>query len=394
MKKPSAAEQADPQKPVRVLFVRSYFWHHEDAITASIAELVASLNRVGGLTVDVMALTAEGVSTDRPWGVRTPTWIVKRSSRAAEQAWFLVAVILKLVRCRRHYDVVVSTDTPLGLASIVEFCCRSLGKRHVFWVMDLFALQDLRLQGRSGWMLRLRAYVERLALLQAREIVVLGLCMRDCLVHMGVDSTRIRIIPIWAAARRSDPVVTDDLRVSSESHRQLRILYAGHAARRNPLSDLSRAVGSSANVKLHVYGTGESFVEIQRLVNSEHLAGVSASGPLPLQDYTRVADWADIHVVSLDPRAVGCSVPSKTYSAMARGKPVLFIGPAESQAAVDILTSGGGWVCAPDQASIIAQLADIREHKGLVQVGRRGQLWVRGRRDLAAAVDLWLQVLR
>ncbi|HET7292879.1 MAG TPA: hypothetical protein VFM88_10675, partial [Vicinamibacteria bacterium] len=67
----------------------------------------------------------------------------------------------------------------------------------------------------------------------------------------------------------------------------------------------------------------------------------------------------------------GVSVPSKVAAAFSLGRPVLFVGPPESESARAVAESGGGWVVAPgDVQGVLAAVAAARDPE---QRRRRGQ---------------------
>jgi len=83
---------------------------------------------------------------------------------------------------------------------------------------------------------------------------------------------------------------------------------------------------------------------------------------------------ADIHLASLAPPWSGCMVPSKIQGSFAAGRPVLFVGPADSSPAIWIRESGGGW-CVEADGSAAAGIVRIAAEPGLkADAARRGGL--------------------
>ena len=64
-------------------------------------------------------------------------------------------------------------------------------------------------------------------------------------------------------------------------------------------------------------------------------------------------------------------MPSKFYSAIAAGRPVIFIGAADSSIGRWVIESGGGWVVpAGDVAGLVAALAEARDPEIRASRGR------------------------
>jgi glycosyltransferase involved in cell wall biosynthesis len=71
---------------------------------------------------------------------------------------------------------------------------------------------------------------------------------------------------------------------------------------------------------------------------------------------------ADAHLVSLRREALGYVVPSKIYGVMAAGRPAVFVGPPDSEAAGMIRDSGGGFVASIGRGDAVADaLRRLRE---------------------------------
>ena len=62
----------------------------------------------------------------------------------------------------------------------------------------------------------------------------------------------------------------------------------------------------------------------------------------------------DVHLVSLKPALEGLIVPSKFYSAIAAGRPVIFIGDADGEIAREVARGDCGVTVAPDDAVALA----------------------------------------
>jgi glycosyltransferase involved in cell wall biosynthesis len=67
---------------------------------------------------------------------------------------------------------------------------------------------------------------------------------------------------------------------------------------------------------------------------------------------------AEICLVTLRPECAGTVVPSKVYGALAVGRPVLFIGPADCTPAEMIRAHGCGWVVEPGETDVLVRLLE------------------------------------
>jgi glycosyltransferase involved in cell wall biosynthesis len=81
---------------------------------------------------------------------------------------------------------------------------------------------------------------------------------------------------------------------------------------------------------------------------------------------------ADVHLVSLRSAWQGLIVPSKLQAAFNSGRPVIFVGPRENEAADWVLASGGGWVVAEDD--VRALMEAVASAVDPAERARRGEL--------------------
>ena len=78
---------------------------------------------------------------------------------------------------------------------------------------------------------------------------------------------------------------------------------------------------------------------------------------LPSQPASKLSESlsaADAHIVTMRPNLCGLVVPSKVYGVLAAGRPCLFVGPKDSEAARLILETGAGSVIESGNPSSLA----------------------------------------
>jgi colanic acid biosynthesis glycosyl transferase WcaI len=125
-----------------------------------------------------------------------------------------------------------------------------------------------------------------------------------------------------------------------------------------------------------VNGDGAARGHLEQLAAG--LPNVRFAGYQPAPRLPEVLASADLHVVPLRAGLGNVSVPSKTYSVLAAGRPVLAAIDAGTEVPRMLAASGGGRVVAPDDpvafvAALREMLADPAE---LAAAGARGRAWV------------------
>jgi glycosyltransferase involved in cell wall biosynthesis len=205
--------------------------------------------------------------------------------------------------------------------------------------------------------------------------------MKRRLQQSGLPEERITVIPNWADGVALTPVDHHDnwFRKDHTPGGRVVVMYSGHLGvvhDWHSLMHILRSLRSVSDVAFIFvcHGPGrdvlETWVRRQGLMNAEFIEYQ------PQQALRYSLSAADVHLVTLRTDMAGLSVPSKTYGIMAVGRPIVFIGPKDSEAAMAVMESGCGAVVDPEDPNaavkaILAFASDRRRREELGAAGRR-----------------------
>ncbi len=131
---------------------------------------------------------------------------------------------------------------------------------------------------------------------------------------------------------------------------------------------------------------------MQEQVATRRLANVAF---LPFQPPEKLAESLsapDLHLVTMEPHLSGLVVPSKVYGALAAGRPCLFLGPADSEAARLIVDHVAGTVVGDgDLAEAIGHWLSDPERRRAAGARARAAAEAWGPDDAAAAFEVVLK---
>jgi colanic acid biosynthesis glycosyl transferase WcaI len=259
-------------------------------------------------------------------------------------------------------DVILTmTDPPVaGIAG--AFVARLAGRPFVYNIRDLYP--DMAVGGDivrpSGWVEKWER-LHRRALRSASRIVVLGDDMRDRILAKGIAPERVVVVRDGATAPpppadAQDPVV-QEIRCGFP----FVVLHAGNLGFYGAWATLLKAAEILRND-----GTGLVFVGGG--ANRAGLEQAAAGSPnvrflpfRPVQEIPQVMAAGDLHVITVRRGLQGVVVPSKLYSTLAAGRPVLVVAPPETDAARIVHASGCGITADPDDPAALASLIrDLR----------------------------------
>ncbi|HEY6824397.1 MAG TPA: glycosyltransferase family 4 protein [Steroidobacteraceae bacterium] len=297
------------------------------------------------------------------------------------QLWFYLA-LAPLVLLRRPPDVFVAqTNPPLGVI-LVAVAAKLWRRPLIIIAMDIYpevliahgvagsdAVSTRLLRGAFGWAYR-----------RAQRIVALGPVMRERLEAKGISSRRIVEIPNWATGTQGLITGADNkLRLEWGLADKFVLLYSGNLGLAHEFETFLQGVRQAAKsvpaLRLVFIGRGSRLQEVRRRIAELDLeAIVRFNDLLPPARLPESFGLAQLAVVTLQPAFAGLVVPSKLPGYMARGMPVLYVGP-DSDIERFVKGSGGG-VCqrTGDVQAVRATLIELaHDRERLAALGVRGR---------------------
>jgi colanic acid biosynthesis glycosyl transferase WcaI len=377
---PNSQERAHTHSrgKVRILFAEQFYYpdgHGAAQLPVDVTTYLAS----AGFAVEVVCgskpyapLEGDPPPDPRSFGVRirrVPTLLPGSVHRARllRQLWFSVALIPRLF-LRRPPDVFITQTAPPIAMILVGAAARLWRRPYVIISMDVYP-DVLIAHGGSGSGVilgRMLAPAFAWAYHHARRVIALGPGMRARLEAKGVDAERIVEIPNWATgALGVVPAAENPLRREWELTDKFVLFYSGNLGLVHEFDTLlrgvRRALESVPSLRVVFVGGGQRLAEVRRLVDELGLTDITRfSDLLPPQRLPESFGVADLAVVTLRPEFAGLVVPSKLQGYMARGIPVLYIGPSSD--AEQFIKSAAGGVClavndVPGVAKTLIELA-------------------------------------
>lgn len=294
-------------------------------------------------------------------------------------------------------DVVLAMSPPLTLG--LTGWAMGLARRAplVFNVQDVFpdvavevgALTDRRV-------IRVARWLERVTYARSAVVTVLSDDLRDNLAAKVADATRVRVIPNFVdtialtPASRHTPY-RSELGLGDRTV----VLYAGNVGFSQSLglvAEAAQAWRDRPDVVFLVNGGGSALDDLRR-----RCAGLPNVVFAPYQPKERLAEvlaTGDVHLVPLRRGLARSSVPSKTYSILAAGRPVLASVDPGTEVARVVERSGAGIAVAPDDPVAFLAALDrlVTDREASAAMGARGRAWVEGWASPAAVAEAYERV--
>ncbi|HET6361468.1 MAG TPA: glycosyltransferase family 4 protein [Gemmatimonadota bacterium] len=398
-----------------ILFVNQHYWP-DVAATGQVLSDLAEYLAGEGYEVGVLCSRGgyEGGRIDAPSreirrGVRVtrvPSPALGRRShggRLVDYGAFLAQVAARLATGRR-YDLVVLLTTPSMLPVAGWIAGRMRGRRYAVWSMDVHPEVEVALGILPSWIARAVRPLDRASHRRAEFVVALGPRMKERLIHKGVPESAIRTIPVWShdvepdGADRAGNALARELGIGDE----FVVMYSGNAGLAHRFEEVLRAMDRLAGdpgMEFVFVGGGPRKAEIVAKAGSNR--NFRYLDYRPRKDLAESLTLADVHLLTLRGDMAGLVVPVKLYGIMSAGRPVVMIGPRESESGRTIEEVGIGHVIDPDEEGkaaterLVDTLLALRgDPEGRRRMGERARDAFRARFERGVCCAVWERVIR
>lgn len=312
---------------------------------------------------------------------RTYIYVARERSNLLQRLWSYVTfnVLSTLVGLfAGGYDVILAPSPPLTIGLSAYLLSRLRRAPYVYNVHDIYPDIALRLGLlKDGAMAGLFKRLEAFVYAKAAAVSVLSAGFERNLVSKGVPPGKLRVIPNFAEAGRVRP----GPRHNDFSRRHgladcFVAMYAGNLGNSQPvgvLLEAARRLADDAEIRILIIGNPE---RIRQLQSTADVPGNVTLLPFqPIEAVPEMYASANAGLVLLR-REIGAeSVPSKTYTIMASGRPVVASVSETCDTARLVREADCGlWTPAEEAEALAAAIRQLKADPALCErLGRNGR---------------------
>ncbi|MFM8862774.1 MAG: glycosyltransferase family 4 protein [Acidimicrobiia bacterium] len=306
---------------------------------------------------------------------------------------------------RERPDAVLAMSPPLTLGSAGRVVAGLRRAPLVFNIQDVFPDVAVELGLLTGArVIALARRLERMSYRAADAVTVLSDDLADNVrgkIASGLPTgaaerqrAKVRVIPNFVDTDRIRPGDRDnDYRREFELIGSRVVMYAGNVGFSQSLDLVieaaRRLVDSHPDVVFVINGGGSARPELERAAgNSPNIRFVDMQ---PIERLPEVLAAADVHVVPLRTGLAWSSVPSKLYSILAAGRPLVASVDEGTEVARTVVRAGAGVAVPPDDADafVAALLGVLDDPAAAERMGAAGRRFVEGWASPAAVAEAY-----
>lgn len=298
----------------------------------------------------------------------------------------------------RRPQVIVSMSPPLTLGVTGWLASRLRRTKCIFNIQDVFpdaavatgAITNARIISLARWL-------ERFSYHRSDAVVVLSQDLqKNVSAKMSTQHRhKVHVIPNFVDADRITPMERmTSYRKELGLGDQIVVMYAGNVGYSQSLEMFIEAAQQMSDIAFVINGDGVARTDLQK--RAAGLANVYFSGYQPRDKVPEVLASGDVHVVLLKTGLGAVSVPSKTYSTLAAGRPIVAAIDADTEVTRILDASGAGIVVLPDDLdAFVAALRQITSDLDAAQqMGALGRQWVVSHVSPRAVAQAYLELCR
>ena len=334
----------------QIAVVQFYFYPDISAVSQLLGDLLCTLAEDGEYNITVYCATSDyaGVLNQRDnrfnklniVRIKTPN-IGKRYfiNRIIGYSGFYMSIFLKIFLGRRWHAVVSMSSPPL-IAFPVSLALLFRKIPFIYYIEDLFPeiLFDMNYLKRP-WLIRKLQTLNKIVMRRAESIVTIEEDMsRKVITNYPKARGKTVDIPNWSH---------DVVFLPASERKDFTILYSGNMGLAHDFSLLEPLIKELLPVKNISYqfiGQGTRVEEIRSIFLKSGEKRVEFRGYTSRDAHGTTLAQAYLFVISQKKETVGDLLPSKLYSYLAAGRPMLFLGPRSSEIGRIILDNDFGVV--------------------------------------------------
>ncbi len=210
----------------------------------------------------------------------------------------------------------------------------------VYNLQDIFpdSLVNSGMTSEGSLIWRVGRRIENFSYRHAKKIIVISEDFKKNILAKGVPEEKIVVVPNWAdvsgvyPVERKDNVLINRYGLDPE---KFYITYCGNVGfTQNMDLLLDTAIdlkNELPNLRFVVIGDGADKERVQKRVEEEKIENVIMLPFQPYEDIAHVFSFGDVGLIISKPGVGNNSVPSKTWSIMAAGRPVLASFDSDSE---------------------------------------------------------------
>ena len=242
-------------------------------------------------------------------------------------------------------DFIFTGSGPPTQGVVVGLAKKVSGKKVIYNLQDIFpdSLVTSGICGKNSFLMKIGHAMENFTYRNADHIITITDDMKANIMKKGVPEDKISVVRNWIDTdkvkhiSREDNLLFDELKLPRDG---FYVVYAGNLGKVQGVDVILKTASlmkNNRNIKFVIFGNGSEEENLKKIVNDKHLDNVLMLPLQPIERASEVYSMADVSIISCTPGTGGSGMPSKTWTIMAAGVPIIasFDMPSEMERTIE-----------------------------------------------------------
>lgn len=265
---------------------------------------------------------------------------------------FTLSVFLRLNKIKNYKSIIVYSNPPI-LPLIASLANKLYGTKIIFVSYDVYPEIAIRTKSikEKSLISFLMNFINGKLYKRITKVVALSHDMKDFLLknRKHLLSEQVDVIPNWYENKPLEDVehsYCNKLFAPIKAKNKLIVSYFGNMGVAQDLTTLLEAIkilNQDSEIAFIFAGHGVKLASLKEIIENESLQNVYIYDFLHDSDFQDALNISDVFIVSLEKGLTGLAVPSKTYSYMMAGKPIISIMNKHADISKDLVENDAGF---------------------------------------------------
>lgn len=237
--------------------------------------------------------------------------------------WHIVSFFIGL--CIRHVDMIVSPSPPLTIGRLNNWLGKLKGCKVVYNVQEIYP--DILNKPEASLIHRYLRGMEKRVYNQSTAVTTIDQVFYDTIVNRFKDKRKLHIIPNFVDTELYHSGISTDILDKNRfpENDNIKLLYAGNIGFAQDWEPLIRLAEKTKDMPIEYFLIGMG-VKKQWVIERKRTFGLDNLHILeyqPRQLMPAILAYSDLQYIFMTPEQEGMGFPSKVYTIMACGRPLL-----------------------------------------------------------------------
>ena len=226
-------------------------------------------------------------------------------------------------------DFIFTGSGPPTQGVVVGLAKRISGKKFIYNLQDIFpdSLVTAGICSEKSPLMKVGSWMECFTYRHADVIITISDNMKENVLRKGVPPEKVAVVRNWIDTDKVKPVAREDNRLFDELNlprEQFYVVYAGNLGKVQGVEviiEAARLLKDHLDIQFVIFGNGSEEESVKKL--GADLSNLSIFDLQSIERVSEVYSMGDVAIIPCKPGTGGSGMPSKTWTIMATGTPII-----------------------------------------------------------------------